>query len=65
MSPHVSDSANAFVVSSDKSDHHFLTNDQYTKLMSLLHERKLSEGLSANANMTGMSCNNVFFNKRK
>lgn len=65
VSPHISDSANVSAVSSDKSDHHFLTNDQYTKLMSLLYEKELSEGVPVNANMAGMFCNNVFFNKEK
>lgn len=52
---------NTPIVSSDKSDRHFLTSDQYSKIISVLNDKRFLEIVSSNANMASMMCNNFFY----
>lgn len=48
-----------------KLNQHFLTSDQYSKVMALFNVKGLSEDVYVNANLVGMMCNNVSVKNKK
>lgn len=64
VSSHASENFNSLVTPSDKSEQHFLTSEQFSKVLALLNEKQSSKDVTGNANMAGMMCNNVSFKNK-
>lgn len=48
VASHVNESSSTFTCSVDKADQHYLTSDQYAKILSLLIDKKFAKDMLSN-----------------